>query len=346
MPASLSCALSGRSVRQVRVALNFRGEQNSNDNLGADSDDQGYRASFSFVDHFMDGRFGIAFGYAHLDTPLATRGFGTYEPRTPSGGGGASDCPGGTAGGCFNNPGVAPGQFATNGMKVRADIGSTVRDGFMATLQFEPGDSYSCILDLYYSTMEQTDNARSLEVNLGGYRRPAARRPVPGWHGVRLFGYDDRERHRRRRHAQQHHAAARNFLFTTEDEILAGGWRNEFQLSDAWSLVADISYSKATRDQFQPEINAQHGPPRVDTGTFELRGNHTMPSLHFRLDYTDPRRSWSARRSTAPATPRSRTSKTSSTSFRLTRCARATWAGSAARRSASTTAIVQGQDLA
>ena len=51
----------------------------------------------------------------------------------------------------------------------------------------------------------------------------------------------------------------RNFLFTTEDEIFAGGWRNEFQLNDEWSLGADISYSKATRDQLQPEINARSG---------------------------------------------------------------------------------------
>ncbi len=50
----------------------------------------------------------------------------------------------------------------------------------------------------------------------------------------------------------------RNFLFTTEDEIFATGWRNEFTLSDEWSMVADISYSKATRDQLQPEINAQY----------------------------------------------------------------------------------------
>ena len=76
------------------IALNLRGEQNSNDNLGADSDDQGYRASFSFIDQFMDGRVGIAFGYAHLDSPLATRGFGTYEPWNPSGGGGTMRLPG------------------------------------------------------------------------------------------------------------------------------------------------------------------------------------------------------------------------------------------------------------
>ena len=284
-----------RTIRPIQygkyaVALNFRAEQNSNDDMGAGSDDQGYRASFSLVDQFMDGKFGIAFGYAHLDTPMATRGFGTYEPWNPSGGGGASDCPGGTAGGCFNNPGVAAGQFATNGMKVRADIGSTVRDGFMATLQFEPGGSYSSILDLYYSTMDQTDYARSLEVNLGGYPAPCCvGGPFPD--GT-VFGYSDTTIENDTVVAGTVNNVtplARNFAFTTEDEIMAGGWRNKFQLNDDWTLVADISYSKATRDQFQPEINAQYGPNLVfDTGTFELRGNHAMPSLHFGLDYTDP----------------------------------------------------------
>jgi iron complex outermembrane receptor protein len=275
---------------QPAVVLNLRGEQNSNDNLGADSDDQGYRASFSFIDQMMDGRVGIAFGYAHLDSPLATRGFGTYEPWNPSGGGGAIDCPGGTAGGCVNNPGVAPGQFATNGMKVRADMGSTVRDGVMATLEFEPGETYHGIIDLYYSTMEQTNDARSLEVNLGGYPAPCC---VPGpFPDGTVFGYSDTTIENDTVVAGTLNNVvplARNFLFTTEDEILAGGWRNEFQLSDAWLLVADISYSKAERDQLQPEINAQYGPNVVfDTGTFELRGNNSMPSLSFDLDYTDP----------------------------------------------------------
>ena len=241
----------------------MRGEQNSNDNLGANSDDGGYRASFSIVDQFMDGRFGIAFGYAHLDTPLATRGFGTYEPLNPSATGGdlAFDCPGGNADACQNNPGIAPGNIATNGMKVRADMGSTVRDGFMATLQFEPGDSFSSILDLYYSTMEQTDNARSLEVNLSGYPAPCC---VPGpFPDGTVFGYSDTTIEGDMAVAGTLNSIVplvRNFLFTTEDKIMAGGWRNEFQLSDAWSLAADISYSSADRDQNQPEINAQLGP--------------------------------------------------------------------------------------
>ncbi len=284
-----------RTVRPLQyggaaVVLNARFEQNSNDNLGADSDDTGYRASFSVIDQFMDGKFGIAFGYAHLDSPLATRGFGTYEPWNPSGGGNlAADCPGGNAGACQQNPGIAAGQYATNGMKVRADMGSTVRDGLMATLEFQPGDTYHGIIDLYYSTLEQINNARSLEVNLGGYPAPCC---VPGpFPDGTIFGYSNTT-------IQDETVVAgtlnvmvplvRNFLFTTEDEIMAGGWRNEFQLSDDWSLVADLSYSKAEREQVQPEINAQYGPNVVfDTGTFRLRGNNSMPSLSFLLDYTD-----------------------------------------------------------
>lgn len=303
MGQGLAGTIDLRTIRPLQygrsaMALNIRGEQNSNDNLGANSDENGYRASFSLVDQFMDGRFGIAFGYAHLDSPMATRGFGTYEPWNPSGGADDIGCNGDSSGtGCFSNPGVAPGNFTTNGMKVRADMGSTVRDGFMATLQFEPTDSYSGIIDLYYSTMEQTDNARSLEVNLGGYPGPCC----DGTHPTgSTFGYSGTTIENDTVVAGTINRVvplARNFLFTTDDEILAGGWRNEFRLNDTWSLVADVSYSKATRDQLQPEINAQFAllpangsDPRnvYDTGTFELRGNNNMPSLSFLLDYADP----------------------------------------------------------
>ena len=299
----LAGTIDMRTVRPLdygkqAIALNIRGEMNSNDDLGADSDDTGYRASFSYIDQFMDGKLGFAFGYAHLDSPLATRGFGTYEPWNAAGSsGGAASCGGGSPANCINNPGIAAGNYVTNGMKVRADMGSTERDGLMASLQFEPNDFYTGVVDLYYSTMDQTNNARSLEVNLGGYPAPCCDGTFPA--GT-VFGYSNTTV------AADTIVAGtlnnvmplvRNFLFTTEDEIFATGWRNEFTLNDEWSMVADISYSKATRDQLQPEINAQYVPlpangtaPRnqYDTGTFQLRNNSNMPSLSFLRDYTDP----------------------------------------------------------
>ena len=38
----------------------------------------------------MDGKLGVAFGYARLDSPIATQGFGTYEPWKPTGGSGGA----------------------------------------------------------------------------------------------------------------------------------------------------------------------------------------------------------------------------------------------------------------
>jgi len=85
---------------------------------------------------------------------------------------------------------------------------------------------------------------------------------------------------------------SRNFLFLTDDEILAGGWRNEFALADDWTLVGDISYSNATRDQKQYETNA--GIPGTngqkftyDNGSFRLR-RLAWPSLTFGRNYADP----------------------------------------------------------
>jgi TonB-dependent receptor len=285
----------GRSA----VALNLRGERNSNDDLGADSDTDGYRASFSLINQFLEGKLGLAFGYAHLDSPMATRGFGTYDPWNPSGGGGPVTCSG-VVNGCQNNPGVAPGNFATNGMKIRADMGSTERDGAMLTLQFKPTDYYETTFDYYWSQMDQTDNARSLEINLTGYPAPCCDNDGSGnnvFPPGTIFGYSDTTIAGDTVVAGTVNTVlplVRNFLFTTKDEIKAAGWRNEFQFGETWSMMADLSYSEATRDQFQPETNAQYAQlptaPRnqYDTGVFALRGGGDMPTLTFTRDYTNP----------------------------------------------------------
>ena len=72
----------------------------------------------------------------------------------------------------------------------------------MGTLQFEPSDTYSTTVDVFYSTMKQEDNARSLEINLTGYPAPCCDGTFPDRIGVRIFGHHGQERHYRRRHAE------------------------------------------------------------------------------------------------------------------------------------------------
>jgi iron complex outermembrane receptor protein len=254
------------------LAFNVRGERNSDSGLGADSTDKGYRASFSYIDQFMDNRLGVTFGVARLNSPLATEGFGTYEPWSQ------------------NSAGV----FTTGGMKVRTDMGTNTRDGAMAALEFRPVDSFTSILDLYYTKSHEKDNARSLEVNVGGY--PASGDPnVPPGTPIGIINPTLRESSTTGGTLFTVLPLVRNFQFITDDKIFATGWNNKWS-GGGWSLAGDVSYSRATRDQFQPENNAEYVPlangtkpplNQYDTGQFQLYGT-SMPSLTFLRNYTDP----------------------------------------------------------
>ncbi|MGQ0833472.1 MAG: TonB-dependent receptor [Gammaproteobacteria bacterium] len=273
------------------MAFNIRGEQNSHDDLGADADEKGYRVSASYINQFFDDRFGIAVGVARLESPLATQGAGTYEPWHANG---TPDAGGGNPTGVVN-PGVGPGVFITDGVKVRTDMGTNRRDGAMAVLEWRPNESFASTLDLYYTDREQEDNARSLEVNLGGYPAPCCDGTFPG--GT-VFGYSNptiADNTVVAATLNQRVPLARNFLFKTQDEIVAAGWTNEWSMGE-WTLVGDLSYSEATRDEQQYETNAQYAPvnapagaPRnvYDTGQFQI-SNDDMPTLTFGLNYADP----------------------------------------------------------
>jgi TonB-dependent receptor len=280
-------------VSRRTMAFNIRAERNSQDDLGADASKSGYRASFSYIDQFADDTFGITFGVARLESPLATEGAGTYEPwhanGTPDAGG---DNPTGIV-----NPGVGAATFITDGIKVRSDMGKNRRDGAMAAFQWKPSESFTSILDMYYTRRKQEDNARSLEVNLGGYPGPCCDGKFPD--GT-VFGYSNptiQDNTVVAATLNQRVPLARNFLFNTRDRIFATGWNNAWKIADAWTLVGDISYSKAVRDEAQFETNAQVAPnlsatagqPRnvYDTGTFAI-SRDSMPTLTFLRNYADP----------------------------------------------------------
>src|SRR5688572_12640742 len=177
-------------------------------------------------------------------------------------------------------------------MKVRTDMGENLRDGAMAALQWQPSDSFTSILDLYYTRRRQEDNARSLEVNLGCYPATCGG-PTGNGDGQfppnTVFGYSNPtivDNTVIAATLNQRLPLVRNFLFKTQDKILAAGWNNRWAGSD-WTFTADLSYSKAKRNEQQYETNAQYAPrlevppgrPRnvYDTGRFSI-SRDGMPS--------------------------------------------------------------------
>src|SRR5207249_9645910 len=176
------------------------------------------RGSVSYIDQFMDNRLGVTFGVARLNSPLATEGFGTYEPWSANG----------------------AGVFTTNGMKVRTDMGENTRDGAMAALEFRPVESFTSILDLYYTKSHEKDNARSIEVNTSGYPAPCCDPNLTGFTaaGITQFGITNatlRENSTVAGTLSTVLPLVRNFQFITDDKIFATGWNNKWP-SVGWKV--------------------------------------------------------------------------------------------------------------
>jgi iron complex outermembrane receptor protein len=242
------------------VVMDLRGEKNSDANLGADSKNNGYRASFSLIDQFLDNTLGLALGYARLSSPVVGKELGLYDPWHLNG---------------TEHAGVPADVYVTDGIKSLASMGHDVRDGALATVEWRPNSAYTSTLDLYWTSELQNNNRRSLEVNLGNYPNTTNYSNLQVV-GDSLVG------------ATISNAVplARNFLYITNDEIFQAGWNNKWQVS-GWNLMGDVAYSRATRDEHDYETQGQYTGGVTDTVSYFLPGG-SQPTFTAQNSYTDP----------------------------------------------------------
>ena len=241
------------------ISLNVRGEKNSLGELNDGYDDTGYRISGSYIDQFADDTIGVAIGYARMDSPGQAERWESWGYPSDNGG--------------------APGSFLIGGSKSQASSVENVRDGLMAVVEYKPNDTYSSVLDAYYSTFDKSETLRFMETGLawGGGTSLSNAVIVDGsvvsgtFSGVR--------------------PVIRNDKNTQDDEIFAAGWRNEFNFGADWSAIADISYSKAERSEMLLETYSglgHHTGPRTDTVDFVIDRDTGLPQFSYGEDYGDP----------------------------------------------------------
>lgn len=246
------------------IVLDVRGIKNGNGDLGADSTDKQYRASFSYVDQYLDNTLGLTFGFARLDSPTDTKEVGLYDPWTPN------HTP--------NNPtlvGVPTGVFITSGIKSLASTGLDKRDGSVATLEWKPSDAFTSTVDMYYTDREWDNNRRSMEANLGNYPNPATYSNLDIVNNS-LVGAT----------VGDLVPLSRNFLYITHDQIFATGWNNKFNAGD-WTLTGDLGYSRAERDEHDYETQATYQGGVTDTATYNIPES-SSPTFLLSNQYTDP----------------------------------------------------------
>jgi len=247
------------------VVLNVRAEKNSDAKLGSDSTNHGYRASFSYIDQYFDHTLGLTIGYARLDSPIVGKEVGMYDPwktnADPSGKLEHATLPGNV--------------WISDGMKSLASSGDNRRDGALATLEWRPNTNFSSTLDSFYTKNKLDNDRRSVEVNLGNYPGTNVF-SNPIYAGNTLVGAT----------VSGVVPLARNFSYLTNDQIVQAGWNNKW-VADDWSVMGDIAWSRATRDEHDYETQGQYQNGVLDTATFYLPES-SFPTFKLQNAYDNP----------------------------------------------------------
>ena len=152
------------------------------------------------------------------------------------------------------------------------------RDGFMGTVEFRPNDRFHSTIDAFYSEFQNTQILRGIELPL----QWSSATLQPGstvQNGFVTAGSFANVK-----------GVIRNDVNTRDSNITSLGWNTVFDISDDWSLMADLNYSKVEREDVVLETYSGTGRGPVgatDTIGFRLDGNNVATFTHT-LNYADP----------------------------------------------------------
>ena len=268
------------SSNGLQMALNVRGEHNSNNDLnpGQGVGSWGTRLSFSVVDQLLDHTLGVAFGFARLDSPIQEKQYQAWywgQNNGPPGSGAFNDC-------CGSNP--VPGDpelaLSEEGMQVRAKSQRDLRTGVMGVLEWAPSEGYHSELDLFYSKFDQDKYLNGLQWSSSpwdGISYTDARTTSMGSYDVLTGGT---------LHGIK--PIMQNEYTNTATHNFSAGWNNRLETAGDFTFIGDLSYSNA-HDSVH-DAYAFTGPQSVvvDPIGFHIPVDGTYPTFNIPVNLADP----------------------------------------------------------
>ncbi|ESQ75745.1 TonB-dependent receptor [Asticcacaulis sp. AC402] len=248
------------------AAINLRGELNSEEAAIGGMSNSGNRFSAMYIDQFMDGKVGLALGFAHTDSPYQV------QKKEPWGDGGYPTC---------GAPPCLPAdanKLILGGEKDGIISSNLTRDGFMGVLEFKPNDQLHITIDAYHSDFRELQKIARLEYPLR-------------WSGATLQpGYTAGNNFITKGVFTGVKAVVENYTNEREAKLDSVGFNVDYELNDKWTLVADVAMSKVVRDDLILESTAGTGPSgsgATDTITFSTPDNYGLSTLKGVIDYSN-----------------------------------------------------------
>jgi iron complex outermembrane receptor protein len=234
---------------------NVRYEWTEYDALNAGSDDDGYRYTLTYIDQFADDTVGIAIGYAGMSNPGQEERFNSW-----------------------GYPTTAAGDAVIGGAKPYVRSSTLDRDGIIGVLEYNPTDTVSTSLDIYYSKFEEFQQLRGIELPLiwGGVPlEPGATVD----NGLVTAGQFNGVK-----------GVMRNDITARDSELFAAGFNVNFDVGENWVADVDLSMSSVDRQDIILETysgTGTAGAGATDNMGFVMDGT-TGAVFSSSLDYTDP----------------------------------------------------------
>ena len=261
--------------RERAIVLNARGEHNSNGKLVDGTQSNGNRVSASYVDQFANNTIGVAVGFAHLDSPMQEKHYQTWWWDELASAQWRNEA-------AWNSRGnaVGAGHYEAGGSETWARSREQKRDGLMAVLEYKPNKNLHSTIDAYYSTFAQDERlSKFMFDNTNAWSDPVYTSPptLMPFNGVSILGSGSIAGVRPILETQHN---------TRDDDMYALGWNTEAKVADKWTVIADLSYSKANRDEHSLQAYARTAA--TDTLNYRLSGSSDFPTLKLGFNYADP----------------------------------------------------------
>ncbi len=241
-------------------AINVRGEKNSENAAIGGMKNTGTRYSAMYIDQFFNKTLGVALGYAHTDSPYQTVkkeswGFPSCSACLPA----------------------DQNLLITGGEKDAVNSSNLTRDGYMAVVEFKPSDQLHVTVDGYHSDFNELQRIARLEYPLAW----GANNLQPGYTTGNGFVQSGTFTNVK--------TVVENYINQRKAKLDSIGVNATYDLSDQWSLLADLSESRVVRDDNLIESTGgtgASGSGATDTIKFSQNPDGTT-NLNGVLDYSD-----------------------------------------------------------